>query len=285
MKKSLIFRITMIVVIMISCKSNSEVNLITPSANCRIIKSVNESKSSNDTFIETSTTDYQYDKNGNLTKKSLVIDGKTKAYYVQDETYSYNTEGYLIEQTFVGIIDEPNIPVKKTSSNSKFTYTNGRLSVIEKSNINLQGKVSIENTKYLYDANGVLTSQVRTNSVGTTFTSSYNSKGELTDYIIKTNTETTKPYTLQNGLVIKDMGKGYYLNYAYNAQRQMVKSEVYNNNKLNSYYTIEYDNSLFSEITIPKFKGFPSIKLEMGSWGCLRNFSISQNQVTELWKN
>lgn len=275
MKKNLIFRLTFIIAIitfLINCKSDLIEDILKPSSNCRIIKAVVESQSSNDSHKEISTTEYVYNTNGDLIKKSLVIDGKTKSYYVQNETYRYNPEGFLIEQTIVGINDEPNINVRKTSSNSKFSYTDSRLTTIEKSNTNLQGNVSLDYIKYLYDANGVLLSKAKTNSVGSIFTSTYNSNGELIDYEIKTSTETTKPYTLQNGLVIKDSSKGYYSSNEYNAQRQIVKSQFYNNNKLNSYFTFEYYNGLHSEATMPNFKGFPIIKNEKGELGVFAKF-------------
>jgi hypothetical protein len=275
MKKNFLFAsfiILSIITSLTNCKQESVEETLKTTSNHKISKSVTESQSSNNLFKEESIITYQYDNNGNLTKKSMVNDGQTKAYYVQDETYTYNSEGNLMEQAFVGINDEPNIPVRKSSTKSKFTYSNGKLLTIEKSSTNPQGNVSLENTKYFYGGDGVLNSQVRTNQIGTTFTSTYNEKGELIDYVIKTNSETTRPYTLQNGLVMKETGKGYFVNYIYNEKRQIIKSEVYSDGKLNSYYTIEYDKALKEDTFLPKFKGFPTIINEMGEAGVFAKF-------------
>jgi len=84
------------------------------------------------------------------------------------------------------------------------------------------------------------------------------------DVIVRTNTGDTKPYTIQDGLITKVSGPGFYTVYQYNTKRQNIKTETFVNDKLNSYNSFEWCTSKPAESTLPTFKGFPKESYDMG---------------------
>jgi hypothetical protein len=275
MKKSLISRTTIIIAIitfLINCKSNSIEETLQIAKNCKILKSVNEIQNPNNSYKQIETIDYQYDTQGNLTKRSLVIDRATKAEAQEIQNFIYNSIGFLIEKSTKTTYAKPGAAVIQTSWLEKYTYTNDRLATAEISYTDRKGVTSVENIKYFYNMDGVLTSRESRKQDGTIVTSTYDKKGLLTDYVVKSSTCTTQPYTIQNGLVTKIKEKFGYSNFVYNENRQNTKSETYTDGKLNSYSIIEYHSSLIAEVTLPKYKGFPNIKNEMGESGVWDKF-------------
>jgi hypothetical protein len=276
MKKSLIFRSTIIIAIiifLINCKSNSIEETLKPSSNCRISKSVNEIQNPNNSYKQIETIDYQYDTQGNLTKRSLVIDRAIKAETQEIQTFTYNSNGFLIEKSTKTTNTEPGTAtIQTTSWLEKYTYSNDRLATAEISYTNRKGVTSVENIKYLYNMDSVLSSRENSKPDGTIATSSYDNKGLLTDYVVKSSTGTTQPYTIQNGLVTKIKEKLANSNFVYDENRHITKNEIYIDGKLNSYINFEYNNALRAELSLPKFKGFPIIKNEMGEEGVADKF-------------
>ncbi len=276
MKKNLIFRLTFIIamiIFLINCKSDSIENTLKVAKNCKVLKSVNEIQNPNNSYKQIETIDYQYDIQGNLIKRLLVIDRATKAEAQEIQKFTYNSNGFLIEKSIKTINAQPGVAIVQTSWLEKYTYANDRLATAEISYTNRKGITSVENIKYLYDSGDVLTARESRKDDGTMITSTFDSKGLLIDYVEKSSTGiVAKPYTIQNGLVLKIKEKFGYSSFIYDENRQNTKSETYTDGKLNSYSTIEYNNALRAEITLPKFKGFPIIKNEMGEDGVVDKF-------------
>ncbi len=275
MKKSLIFASVTILTIITSltnCQQDSvdatQSVLETP----KILKSVNQIHYP--TYTQVETADYQYDVKGNLIKKSFVIDRETKAENVQTETYTYNSNGFLIEKNMKNVIAEPKLTVRQNSETKKYSYTNDRVSLIETAITNNKGIISIETEKYVYDSKGGLTSIEKRIQDGATSTMVY-SGGRLTDYIVKSgNGTTTHPYTIENGLVTKITGDGYYVSNTFSVKGQVLKSEIYNDGKLNSYSVYEWSDAIRAESTFHSFKGIPCGQDEMGTTGVYNKFQF-----------
>ena len=258
MKRNLIFASFIIMTIITSltnCKQESVEITLTPNATCRISKSVNEIQY--DIYKQIETTDYQYDTQDNLIKKTFVIDRATKAENVRTETFTYNSNGFLIEKTMKNVIAEPNTSIRQNLETAKYTYTNDLLTSIETTITDNKGVVSLESEKIAYITGNTIKSREKRTQDGTISTSTYENCS-LVDFVVKTSAGImTRPYTIQNGLITKITGSGYYTINTFNEKRQMVKTEIFVNGMLNSYSTFEWSDIQSAEGTIKDFKGIP----------------------------
>jgi YD repeat-containing protein len=240
-----------------------------PSATCRIQQSENS----------TGKTTYSYDAQGRLLTWNLAGTG---GFVTQTATYTYDTDGYLTTSTIVST-DRSGQTARQAKTSVTFSYANGRLSgyVAEKTPGSSQGLKTTGT--FVYDAAGKLTAE-NAKSVFTSdpasakepysFSDGYEqrwtySDNLLVDYSAKNNGQTTRPYTIVNGLITQTNGQPAF---DYDSQRRLLKGFIYNEDKtLNSYYVQTWDTGKSYQESLPAFKGFPAVNPVTGTETNLRN--------------
>jgi hypothetical protein len=122
--------------------------------------------------------------------------------------------------------------------------------------------------EYMYDPDVV--KEVPMYASGSEYTWVY-SNGQLVDFTERTGGTDTHPLTIQNGLIFKAAYPEGFILYEYDSQDRLTKMSLYNN-ALNSYYTQEWADGQPAAAALPRFKGFPQIKLPGGKVGVLQKF-------------
>jgi YD repeat-containing protein len=262
--------LTSIGLLLAQCNTDQVDSASEMAAACSIESSVNEIQSSN--HKQTEIRKYVYDSQGNLSKMTCSVEcietGDKKSSSVTTTTYQYNAAGFLTTKATETISNE----VTKSLETKTYSYENQLLARVETQTTNSQGATTTTIETYKYGTGGVLSTRETRLPNSNVATYTYDASGKLTDYTLRTTTGLTKPYTIQDGLVTKITGQGSYTVHRYNNQRQVEKTEIFVNDKLNSYMTFEWANMRSPESTLPAFKGFPKEAYEMGVGGVLAKY-------------
>jgi hypothetical protein len=269
----------------------------TPATGCRIQKYTAVIQQPNSQQVRNEQAIFTYDDEGRLIKadSSWSVNGDANGVNKSNSstivTYAYNAAGFLtsassqtIMQTTLGL---GNISTHQKSIQTTFTYTQDKLTAYMARTVNFSGLEIIVNGTFEYDAAGNVAKQtavstysydpatvkeVPTYPSGWQRTWIYNNK-QLTDYIEKSGSTETHPYTIQNGLVIKATYLEHYILFEYDTQQRLTKYQVFQGGKLNSYYTQTWNEGKHFYESIPAFKGFPELQPIMGKNGILKTFN------------
>ena len=221
-------------------------------------------------------TTYAYTANGDLAQQLVSYEQrdsqKVLNTYTYDDNYTYDATGYAVSQTtkaqWKTDYDGGTITEQTT-----YAYDAGRLSQSVRTVMapnNSQAKIT---RQYSYDASGQLVLLVEQTTYPNLpdslrkqalYPDGYSTvwtykNGSAVDYVLKATGMEKRPYTLQNGLIMRSENdlSGSASVYAYDSQRRVIKDEYWQNGKL-KYYT-DYVPSAAKSATqsLPAMKGFP----------------------------
>ncbi|MGA0559918.1 hypothetical protein ACO2Q8_24870 [Larkinella sp. VNQ87] len=260
-------------------------------AACRIQKIVIANQS--DVSTQTNETNFSYDDDGNLTRKTQVQNqtypsGIGNQVYSVTDSYIYDNNGFLTtEKTETS--ERTTLPNNTTRtlqrlSTTTYTYTDGRLTRSQTRYQNPYGVVTNSTVVFTYNEKGELFTKTDTRTTetvpddapekpvgtgqGKRVWTYQNSK--LVDYVEQFEGTENRPLTLQNGLVTKMVINGGYVQQnTYDSQNRVLKTEEYLNGKLTTYFMREWSEAKPATNTLPVFKGHPIVQPEFGSAGVL----------------
>jgi len=223
------------------------------------------------------TIDYNYDSDGRLLKTTYAGGGNR---VITTVDYRYNTDGYLTatHSQSVRNTDSLGVPVPgkalSYTSDADFTYTNGRLTGYTVKSAGTINPTVVMTGGYVYNATGDVTQKTALTTYdydpavvkelpayasGLRRTWTYANK-LLTDYSEKTEGGETHPYTIQNGLITKVTYAGGYRTHNYDDRQRETKVEVYDGDRVNSSYTVEWSKGWAADRALPVLKGFEAIQ-------------------------
>lgn len=242
----------------------------TPQGECRLQTVTTTATSSLYTSDEQTT--YEYDGGGNLLKKTTThrlryTDPQLARTANSDGTtttqFGYDTDGFLRqsdERATENFTNAQGQAVSETRSLKRtFTYDGGRLAGYTEQQVSGQGTTSTSRYAYEYDGAGNLLRLRRT--LGTEAMHTYTfARDVLTEYVETVNGTETRPFVLQNGLVVGyTIPGGWRGAYAYDGQQRLVKMEEFINGRSFSYFTQTFDNGKPATAAEPTFRGFPAV--------------------------
>jgi len=242
----------------------------TPQGECRLHTVTTTATSSLYTFIERTT--YEYDGAGQLLRKTTTsgtryTDPQLAKQANRDQTstttYAYDGEGFLqtSEYEFLNELVNPSgqPATERHGWKRTFTYANGRLAgytEVASANDNPPAPVVYA---YEYDGSGNLLRLRRTTGTGFAATHSF-SQNRLVDYVESRSGVETRPFGLQNGLVIAyTIAGGWRGEYTYDARQRLVRMEEFIDGKSHSYFTQTFDAGKPATDAEPPCRGFPTV--------------------------
>lgn len=279
------------------CQKNSGDD-VTPDTGCRLEKYTALIQQPGSAQPRNEQATYTYDQNGLLIKadSSWTVPGDAsgvnKSNGTTVTTYSYNAAGFLTassSQTMVQTTLSPgNVSTDQRSLQTSFTYTNDKLTgYVAKSVAGSGLEITVTGT-FEYDASGNAVKQTAVNTYtfdpektkekpqypsGWQRTWTYSNK-QLMDYTEKSGTTEIHPYTIQNGLVTKATYPEHYTLHEYDQQQRLIKTQLFQGNKLNYYFTQEWNEGKLPSASFSLFKGFPDLQPAMGYTGIMKRFNF-----------
>ncbi|MCY7352256.1 MAG: hypothetical protein LH606_16600 [Cytophagaceae bacterium] len=263
-----------------------------PQSECRIQKIVRTTPGT-----QTDETTYEYDAPGNLVRTTQIRDGRTvngasisTGSFTTTAKYTYNAEGFLTNYAWLSSARSSfslngNVttePVLEHSTNTTYTYANGRVTGYTSKRVSPFGLTTNTTGTYEYDESGNVAKETRTTAYeiapGKTpempaypagFQQTWLYRGnQLIDYTLKTANTESHPYTIQNGLVMKSVGPTGSFTCEYDDRQRLVRFEAKDaNNQVNHYYTLAWDTGKPATEATPDFKGFPVREVAVGHYG------------------
>jgi hypothetical protein len=268
-----------------------------PQGNCRLLNySYSYGQAGGNQPFQNEQATYTYDAEGKMLKADTVI----TALYTNmrfTSTYSYGAEGFLTQYTSVQK-SEWNTPgqpheIRNRTQTIDFSYENGKLNAFTSRHENVsapnKGLITTVQSSFTYSEDGKLAKRVDKTSYNAydpaqvpeppfypngfenTFVYADN---KLMDVIQNVGNGDTHPATIQNGLVVRSGDAKNYTTFDFDSQERPIKTTVYNNNAINSYYTQEWVDGKPASAALPAFKGFPQVKPSGGYTGVQKKFSF-----------
>ena len=242
----------------------------TPQGECRIERISTTATSSLYTVDEQTT--YDYDGAGHLLKKTTTsrtryADPQLARTANSERTtttlFRYDNAGFLQTSEYAAtdqFTDPKGQAVTEThSAKLTYAYANGRLVGYTQQDVSPRGTTTSSSLAYEYDGSGNLTRLKRTLGTNTAYTYTF-TRNVLTDYVETIGGTETRPFVVQNGLIVSyTIPGGWRGAYAYDAQQRLVKMEEFIDGKLRSYFTQTYADGKPATDAEPRFKGFPTV--------------------------
>lgn len=268
-----------------------EQNTTLPQSECRLTRSQTTTQSSQ--YTGRDETVYSYDAVGQLSRRASTqtfqYTNGGKNDLSTTETFTYDANGLLVSllrqelSSSVGFTGGRDYAAQLTS-NKTYSYTDGRLTgYVQQDNRTSQiGTVtsSPQTTtltgRYEYDAVGQLTTERVTTTTGQQ-TKTYQN-GQITAFSEQYGTTLSRPFTYQNGLLVKaffpgSKGSGAVANlsqvFAYDATRRLTTYQEFVNDTLQSYFTQTWQTGKPASVALPRFKGHPVTVPSAGEPGLL----------------
>jgi YD repeat-containing protein len=269
---------------------------VVPETGCRLSKYSATVTSTGNSQTRKEEATYEYDQQGNLVRADSswtesgdpagnTANGLTKA------RYTYNGNGFLSTASSVitwqtkmsGTVNNA-----QRSSAASFTYTDGKVTGYTSTYTTFGGLQTTVTGTFEYDAAANLVKRTAVNTYTydpaqvkevPTYPNGLKriwvyQNAQLTEYIEQVGTTEVRPYTIANGLVIREDRPAYFILYTYDPQNRLIKHEFHSQGKITYYYSQEWAEGKSAIESIPAFKGFPQIPAAFGKRGNLKKYDF-----------
>ncbi|GAA4396388.1 hypothetical protein GCM10023187_04470 [Nibrella viscosa] len=247
---------------------------------CRLQQVIVTRKPGNSTTASTEQTSYVYDAQGRVTGTTFTNADASGSGVRSSVTYAYNADGFLDRSEYQwssqARLGSGGVQNYTKTATTRYSYTNRRLTGYTVESSGTIVPTMTLKAAYTYTASGELMTESLTTtyqydpavkeipSVPSGFQQSWTySGGKLTDYVEKSGSVETHPYTIQNGLVTRYAFQGGYSTYQYDSGQRLTKFESFSGNTLNHYYTFEYSEGKPALAARPGFTGVPDAAMAL----------------------